>query len=50
MVHPAAEIPQVTAKLGGAVIQVDPQATPLDAVCAVNLRGTAAEVLPKIIR
>ncbi|GAB2617457.1 NAD-dependent protein deacylase 1 [Paractinoplanes abujensis] len=50
VVYPAAEIPQVTARLGGSVIQVNPQATPLDEVCALNLRGTAAEVLPKIIR
>ncbi|MDY7088177.1 MAG: NAD-dependent deacylase [Actinomycetota bacterium] len=50
VVHPAAEIPQVTAKLGGTVIQVNPQPTPLDGVCALNLRGTAAEVLPEIIR
>ncbi|GID27390.1 SIR2 family NAD-dependent protein deacylase [Paractinoplanes brasiliensis] len=50
VVHPAAEIPQVTAKLGGTVIQVNPRPTPLDGVCALNLRGTAAEVLPKIIR
>ncbi|MBL7254288.1 SIR2 family NAD-dependent protein deacylase [Paractinoplanes lichenicola] len=49
VVYPAAEIPQVTAKLGGTVIQVNPQPTPLDAVCALNLRGTAAEVLPQII-
>ncbi|WP_250033341.1 SIR2 family NAD-dependent protein deacylase [Paractinoplanes maris] len=49
-VYPAAEIPQVTAKRGGAVIQVNPQPTPLDPFCAINLRGTAAEVLPEIIR
>ncbi|MCO8273193.1 NAD-dependent deacylase [Actinoplanes sp. TRM 88003] len=50
VVHPAAEIPQVTAKLGGTVIQVNPQPTPLDPFCAVNLRGPAATVLPEIIR
>ncbi|MBU2666424.1 NAD-dependent deacylase [Actinoplanes bogorensis] len=50
LVYPAAEIPHVTAKMGGTVIQVNPQATPLDEACAINLRGTAGEVLPKIIR
>jgi NAD-dependent deacetylase len=49
VVYPAAEIPQVTAKMGGAVIQVNPQPTPLDPFCVVNLRGPAAEVLPRII-
>ena len=48
LVHPAAEIPQVTARTGGRVIQVNPQPTPLDAICAVNLRGTAAQILPKL--
>ncbi|MGK5678078.1 SIR2 family NAD-dependent protein deacylase [Actinoplanes sp. URMC 104] len=49
LVHPAAEIPQVAARLGGTVIQVNPEPTPLDAVCALNLRGPAAVVLPQII-
>ena len=50
VVYPAAEIPQVTAKRGGTVIQVNPRPTPLDPFCAVNLRGPAATVLPEIIR
>ena len=48
LVHPAAEIPLVTARTGGRVIQVNPQPTPLDAICAVNLRGTAAQILPEL--
>jgi NAD-dependent deacetylase len=31
------------------VIQVNPEPTPLDRVCAVNLRGTAAQVLPALV-
>ncbi|MEV1142311.1 NAD-dependent deacylase [Micromonospora sp. NPDC049799] len=50
LVYPAAEIPQVAARFGAAVIQVNPQETPLDAVAAVNLRGPAAEVLPALVR
>jgi NAD-dependent deacetylase len=50
VVYPAAEIPQVTAKMGGAVIQVNPQPTPLDPFCTVNLRGPAARVLPEVVR
>ncbi|KKK06798.1 NAD-dependent deacylase [Micromonospora sp. HK10] len=49
LVHPAAEIPLVTARLGGSVIQVNPERTPLDPVAAVNLRGPAAEVLPALV-
>lgn len=35
--------------MGGSVIQVNPQATPLDPFCAVNLRGPAAEILPALL-
>ncbi|MER5334466.1 NAD-dependent deacylase [Micromonospora sp. NPDC002717] len=49
VVHPAAEIPRVAARSGAAVIQVNPQPTPLDRVCAINLRGTAAHVLPALV-
>jgi len=41
--------PVVAARFGATVIQVNPDPTPLDEVCAVNLRGTAAEVLPEIV-
>ncbi|XVV10720.1 SIR2 family NAD-dependent protein deacylase [Actinoplanes sp. CA-131856] len=50
LVYPAAEIPLVAAKGGAAVIQVNPQPTPLDEVATVNLRGTAAALLPAILR
>jgi NAD-dependent deacetylase len=50
VVFPAAEIPQVTARMGGTVIQVNPEPTPLDAVARVNLHGTAAEVLPALVQ
>lgn len=49
LVYPAAEIPQVAARLGATVIQVNPQETPLDAVARVNLRGPAARVLPALV-
>ncbi|MEV7267628.1 NAD-dependent protein deacylase [Micromonospora aurantiaca] len=50
LVHPAAEIPLVAARLGAPVVQVNPVPTPLDAICAVNLRGPAGEVLPALVR
>jgi NAD-dependent deacetylase len=49
VVYPAAEIPRIAARCGAAVIQVNPQPTPLDRLCAVNLRGSAAEVLPALV-
>ncbi|MGC4790652.1 SIR2 family NAD-dependent protein deacylase [Micromonospora sp. DT178] len=49
LVYPAAEIPQVAARFGATVLQVNPQETPLDAVADVNLRGPAAQVLPALV-
>ena len=49
MVYPAAEIPRIAMLTGATVIQVNPDPTPLDAVCAANLRGTAAQVLPTLV-
>jgi NAD-dependent deacetylase len=49
VVYPAAEIPMVAARSGATVIQVNPQPTPLDAIAAVNLRGTAATLLPELV-
>ncbi|WP_374226680.1 hypothetical protein [Micromonospora sp. WMMB482] len=34
----------------GRVVQVNPVPTPLDEICAVNLRGPAGEVLPALVR
>ncbi|MEH1101761.1 SIR2 family NAD-dependent protein deacylase [Micromonospora sp. CPCC 205561] len=50
LVHPAAEIPLVAARLGASVVQVNPGETPLDGVADVNLRAPAAEVLPELVR
>ncbi|GAA3775111.1 NAD-dependent deacylase [Plantactinospora mayteni] len=49
VVYPAAEIPRIAARSGATVIQVNPEPTPLDRVCAINLRGTAAQVLPALV-
>ncbi|MCX4390488.1 NAD-dependent deacylase [Micromonospora peucetia] len=50
LVYPAAEIPQVAARSGATVMQVNPEQTPLDAVADVNLRGPAAQVLPALVQ
>jgi NAD-dependent deacetylase len=49
LVYPAAEIPWVAARAGAAVIQINPESTPLDSVAAINLRGPAAQVLPDLV-
>ncbi len=49
LVHPAAELPRLAARAGAAVIQVNPQPTPLDAIATVTLAGTAARVLPALV-
>ena len=48
LVYPAAEIPRMAARAGAAVIQVNPEPTPLDPLTAVSLHDTAARVLPAL--
>lgn len=48
VVYPAAEIPRIAARSGATVIQVNPEPTPLDRISAINLRGSAAQVLPAL--
>jgi len=49
LVYPAAEIPYVAARSGATVVQINPEPTALDAVADVNLRGTAARILPELV-
>jgi NAD-dependent deacetylase len=49
LVYPAAEIPRLAARAGTAVVQVNPQPTPLDPIARVNLPGPAAEILPALV-
>ena len=49
LVHPAASIPLATAQAGGAVIEVNPEPTPLTSLATASLRGPAAEVLPELL-
>ncbi|MFD0786002.1 NAD-dependent deacylase, partial [Micromonospora azadirachtae] len=39
----------IAARVGATVIQVNPEPTPLDRIAAINLRGTAAHVLPALV-
>ncbi|GAA2638414.1 SIR2 family NAD-dependent protein deacylase [Paractinoplanes durhamensis] len=49
LVHPAAEIPYMAARAGAAVIQINPEPTPIDSVATINLRGPAAQILPDLV-
>jgi NAD-dependent deacetylase len=49
LVHPAASIPEVTRSAGGALIEVNPDPTPLSARALHSLRGLAGSILPRLL-
>ncbi len=49
VVQPAAGVAMVTRRAGGAIIEVNPEATPLTPKSAVSLRGTAATIVPSLL-
>ena len=49
LVHPAASLPLATLRAGGALIEVNPERTPLSDTCVVSLRGTAGVTLPVLL-
>jgi NAD-dependent deacetylase len=49
VVHPAASIPLATARSGGAIIEVNTEATPLSSTATVTLAGPAGTVLPQLV-
>jgi len=49
VVQPAASLATVTRDTGGAIIEVNPDATPLTPLAEVSIRGGAAEVIPTIL-
>ncbi|OGA50253.1 MAG: hypothetical protein A3G24_09255 [Betaproteobacteria bacterium RIFCSPLOWO2_12_FULL_62_13] len=49
LVHPAAEIPFTAAQAGATVVQINPNATPLDGVAHFNIRGASAQLLPPLL-
>ncbi|MGE8655963.1 MAG: SIR2 family NAD-dependent protein deacylase [Achromobacter sp.] len=49
LVYPAAELPLRALRAGATVAQVNPAATPLDARAHFNLRGAAADVMPRLL-
>lgn len=49
LVQPAALVPQWAKDQGAQVIQINPNPTALDELCDINIRSTAAHVLPQIV-
>ena len=49
LVYPAAGLPVGARRAGAPVITVNPEATELDGLAAVCVRGRAAEVLPRLL-
>jgi len=49
VVYPAASVPEITLQAGGAVIEINPESTPLTPRAAVSLRGPAGELVPDIL-
>jgi NAD-dependent deacetylase len=49
LVHPAARLGSATRDNGGAVIEVNPEETPLTRTARVALRGRAAEIAPALL-
>lgn len=50
VVQPAASLAGVTRDAGGVVIELNPEVTPLSSIADVALRGSAAEILPALLR
>jgi NAD-dependent deacetylase len=50
VVYPAASLPEQARNRGATLIEINPdESTPLTGLVNVYLRGTAAEVLPKLV-
>jgi NAD-dependent deacetylase len=49
VVQPAASLATVVDRAGGQVVEVNPEPTPLTPLCAVSLRGGAADLVPELV-
>lgn len=49
VVQPAASLPRIVLQAGGAVVEVNPQPTPLSASATVHIAGAAGAVLPELL-
>ncbi len=49
LVQPAASLPRTTRAGGGAVVEVNPEETPISAAAEVSLRAPAGSVVPRLV-
>jgi NAD-dependent deacetylase len=49
VVYPAAEFPAIAHRAGARLIEVNPQETPLTAICSAVLRAPSGEALPRLV-
>jgi NAD-dependent deacetylase len=47
-VYPVAGLPGLAAESGGAVVDVNPEPTPISELARVHLRGASGVVLPRL--
>jgi NAD-dependent deacetylase len=50
LVYPAAHLPQLAARRGAAIIQVNPNSTEHDSLAEFVIRGTAGDIMPRIAK
>jgi NAD-dependent deacetylase len=48
LVYPAAGLPEVAKRAGAYLVEINPETTPLSALCDVSLQGRAGELLPQL--
>ena len=49
VVYPAAALPETARAHGAYIVEVNPEATPLTALATLSLRGTAAQIVPRLV-
>jgi NAD-dependent deacetylase len=49
LVYPAASLPQIASKQGAVIVQVNPNATGMDAIADFSIQGVAGDVMPRIV-
>ena len=48
VVYPAAQIPVIAQQNGAAVVEINPEATPLSSMANVSIRGAAGDIVPLV--
>jgi NAD-dependent deacetylase len=49
LVHPAASLPRITVEAGGAMVEVNPDPTPLSSLATVWLAAAAGQMVPELL-